>query len=45
LNYLPNKYIEIEANFIEDDEAGNKNINLIFDSEKRLLYNEIEEEG
>jgi hypothetical protein len=45
LNYLPNKYIEIEANFIKDDEAGNKNINLIFDSEKRLLYNEIEEEG
>lgn len=39
LNFMTNDYIEIEANF--DD---NNQINLIFDSERRLLYNEIEDE-
>lgn len=39
LNFITKDYIEIEANFEEED-----NISLIFDSERRLLYNEIEED-
>lgn len=44
LNYLPKNYIEIEANFKDYQGKEIDNINLIFDSEKRMLYNEIEEE-
>ena len=40
LNYQTNDYLEIEANFTDDDSQ----LNLIFDSEKRLLYTEIENE-
>lgn len=44
LNYLTEDYIEIEANFHDKNDEVPEQLNLIFDSEKRLLYNEIEDE-
>lgn len=44
LNYITPDYIEVEASFHDKNDNVPAQLNLIFDSEKRLLYNEIEDE-
>lgn len=44
LNYLTPDYLEIEASFHDKDDDVPAQLDLILDTEKRMLYNEVEDE-